>query len=99
MHYCPLQSNFRGGRVPRVPRGIYATAAAVNFPFTANDESVYEISQIGSDTSTRDQRTVDTWHGDMASTLSGLSDLETIRAKECQRPNPGAPRHRVCRTS
>ena len=25
MHYCPPQSNFRGGRVPRVPRGIYAT--------------------------------------------------------------------------
>jgi len=24
MHYSPPQSNFRGGHVPRVPRGIYA---------------------------------------------------------------------------
>jgi len=24
MHYRPPQSNFRGGHVPRVPRGIYA---------------------------------------------------------------------------
>jgi len=37
MHYCPPQSNFRGGHVPRVPRGIYATvsdpiAAGNNFP-------------------------------------------------------------------
>jgi len=27
MHYRPPQSNFRGGHVPRVPRGIYAYAA------------------------------------------------------------------------
>jgi len=26
MHYRPPQSNFRGGHVPRVPRGIYAYA-------------------------------------------------------------------------
>ena len=25
MHHCPPQSNFWGARVPRVPRGIYAT--------------------------------------------------------------------------
>jgi len=38
MHYCPPQSNFRGGRVPRVPRGIYATADTVR---TMSIESEY----------------------------------------------------------
>jgi len=29
MHYRPPQSNFRGGHVPRVPRGIYAYASTI----------------------------------------------------------------------
>jgi len=38
MHYCHPQSNFRGGRVPRVPRGIYATDQPGRPPLQAPQE-------------------------------------------------------------